>query len=125
MPSSKSKPRKTPIATKEQAAERYALMDNAIRAGGYRIDELESALGMYMMGFHYGWKVLQLIHSKKTIKKYETLLGIKITEVFDEFGPDADRTNAYALIQAASNFWKLVSGDDKPALPIDKRELAE
>lgn len=119
------KPRKTPIATKDQAAERYALMDNAIRAGGYRIDELESALGMYMIGFHYGWKVLHLIHSKKTIKKYETLLGIKITEVFDEFGPDADRTNAYTLIQAASNFWKLVSGDDKPALAIDKRELAE
>lgn len=123
MPSSKSKPRKTPLATDAQAIERYALMDTAIRSEGFQINELESALGMYMIGFHFGWKVLYLVHSKKTIKKYETMLGIKVNEVFDEYGPDADRTNAYKLIQSATNFWKLVSGDDKPSLALDKRGL--
>lgn len=116
---------KTPPATPEQALERYALMDKAIRGSGFQIDELESALGMYMIGFHFGWKVLYLVHSKRTIKKYESMLGIKVTETFPEFGPDADRTNAFKIIQTVSNFWKVVSGDEKPAVQLDKRALSD
>ena len=100
-------------------------MDEAIRKNIFQIDELESALGMYMIGFHFGWKVLYLVHSKRTIKKYEGILGIKVSEVFPEFGPDADRTNAYKLIQSVSSFWKMVSGDEKPPIQLDKRALAE
>lgn len=103
--------------------ERYALMDKAIRQSGIQLDELESALGMYMIGFHFGWKVLYVIHSKKTVRKYEQLLGIDVREAFDEFGPDADRTNAYKVISTVSNFWKLVSGEEKPAGDIDKRSV--
>lgn len=88
-----------------------------------QLDELESALGMYMIGFHFGWRVLYVIHTKKTIRKYETLLGIKVNEVFDEVGPDADRTNAFKILNSVSNFWKLVSGDEKSPLKIDKRQL--
>ncbi len=114
---------KTPLPTTEQAAERYAFLDNAIRQAGVPLDELESALGMYMIGFHFGWKVLYVIHSKKTIRKYEEILGISVREEFDELGPDADRTNAFKIIQAVSSFWKFVSGDEKPPAGIDKRSL--
>ena len=116
---------KTPVATHEQVVERYTLMDQAIRKGGFQIDELESALGMYMIGFHFGWKVLYLIHSKRTIKKYEGILGIKVSEIFPELGPDADRTNAHKLIQSVSSFWKMVSGEEKPSLQLDKRALID
>ncbi len=116
---------KTPKATREQAVERYEFMDQVIRQTGFHIDELESALGMYMIGFHFGWKVLYVVHSKKTIRKYEEILGISVREVFDEYGPDADRTNAYKVIEAVSSFWKMVSGEEKPAIDLDKRALAE
>lgn len=119
-----SPPRKTPPVTPEQAVERYALMERAIRQDEYQIDELESALGMYMVGFHFGWKVLHIVHSKKTIAKYEALLGIKIREVFPEYGPDAERTNAYKIATAVSNFWKAVSGEEKPPFTVDKRGLS-
>lgn len=115
---------KTPPPTEEQAIERYAFMDKAIRQTGLQLDELESALGMYMVGFHFGWKVLYVVHSKKTIRKYEEILGISVRDVFDEFGPDADRTNAYKISQAVSSFWKLVSGEEKPSVQLDKRTLA-
>lgn len=120
-----STPRKTPPVTSEQAVERYALMERAIRRDEYQIDELESALGMYMVGFHFGWKVLHIVHSKKTIAKYEALLGIKIREVFPEYGPDAERTNAYKIATAVSNFWKAVSGEEKPPFTVDKRGLSQ
>lgn len=116
----------TPLATPKQVQERYAVMDAAIRQQRiFQIDELESALGMYMVGFHFGWKVLHLVHSKKTIKKYEDLLGIKITEVFEPVGPDADRTNAHKIITTVSNFWKAVSGEEKLPAGIDKRGMAD
>ena len=78
-----------------------------------------------LIGFHFGWKVLYVIHDKRTIRKYEEVLGITIKEAFDEFGPDADRTNAYKVIQAVSSFWKLVSGEEKPGIDVDKRALSE
>lgn len=116
---------KTPPATEQEVQERYALMDKAIRQSGLQIDELESALGMYMVGFHFGWKVLHVIHSKKTIAKYESILGIKVREAFPEYGADADRTNAFKLIKSVSSFWKLVSGDERPPIQLDKRTIQE
>ena len=119
---------KTPRATPEEARERCAFIEEVIHrlpAGKYGIDEIESALGMYLLARPLGWKVLYFIHSKKTVRKYEEILGIKLSEHFPEFGPDAERTNAYKIIEKVSNFWKLVSGDEKSPLDLDKRQLAD
>lgn len=119
-------PFKTPVPSSKEAQERYLFLDDVIRRvrpEGFSIDEMESALGMYMLGFHVGWKVLYLVHSKRTIRKYEELLGIKVKEIFPEIGPDADRTMAFKVIEAASNFWKAVSGEDKPLGEVNKRSV--
>lgn len=124
----KRKPWTTLPPTPDEATERYAFIDNVIRTlppDRFGIDELESALGMYMLAHHLGWKVLYLVHSKKTIRKYEEILGIKLSEQFEEFGLDAPRTNAYKIIKAVSNFWKLVSGDEKSPLDLDKRQITK
>ena len=124
MATKRAKPADTPLPTERQSVERYRFLDQVIRNAECQLDELESALGMYLVGFHFGWKVLYMIHSKRTIKKYEAILGIKVTEVFDPVGPDADRTNAFKIISAVSNFWKVVSGDEKPPVEVeDKRAL--
>lgn len=114
-------PTKTPLPPTKEALARYAVMDKAIRQSGFQIDELESAVGMYMVGFHFGWRILYMVHTKKTIRKYEALLDIKVADVFPEYGPDADRTNAFKILQTISSFWKVVSGDEKPTLQVDKR----
>lgn len=122
----KRRPWVTPDPSPKESEERYAFLDKAIRSlpyGEFQIDELESALGMYVLAHYLGWKVLYLVHSKKTIRKYEQILGIRLSEHFDEFGKDADRTNAYKIIQGVSNFWKLVSGDEKSPLDLDKRQI--
>lgn len=124
-----TKPRdwSTPLPTPKEARERYEFIDSVIRRlppYSYGIDEIESAIGMYALAHHVGWKVLYLVHSKKTIRKYEDILGIKLSEVFEEFGPDAHRTNAYRIIKAVSNFWKLVSGDEKSPVDLDKKQIS-
>lgn len=73
-------------------------------------NELESALGVYFIGRYFGWKILHMMHSKQTIKKYEAILGISIREEFPEFGLDAERSIVHEYILKLSNFWKTVSG---------------
>lgn len=83
-------------------------------------DELEKALGMLMLGDYFGWKVLVLIHNKRTIKKYEVILGISVREFFPDEGPIALRSLGYSVAKDLGNFWKVVSGDISVE---DRREL--
>lgn len=99
--------------TPDQASQLQEIEDKAIINFSGTLDELESALGMLRMGHHFGWRVLYLIHSKKTIRKYEEILDIKIRDLFPEEGPSAERSIGLALAKKASNFWKVVSGEIK------------
>lgn len=99
--------------SEDQIKELLLISENSIAGFVGQLNELESALGMLLMGHHFGWKVLYLIHSKKTVRKYEEILGIKIREIFPETGPSSYRSTGLALAMKASNFWKVVSGEDK------------
>ena len=59
---------------------------------------------------------MYLIHSKKTIKKYEAILGITVQQAFDEHGPHAHRSAGGQAAALRASFWKVVSGED----PIDR-----
>lgn len=109
---------KTPLVEAKEAKRRHDVMDEAILNFGGQLDELEGALGMYMIGRHFGWKVLYLIHSKKTVAKYEHILGIKVRDEFEAETVDSERSIGFKAARAISNFWKVVSGDEK--LPIDR-----
>lgn len=102
-----------PALTSEEALRMGELFDKAAHDFRGTIDELESAIGMYALGRHFGWKVLYIVHSKKTIKKYEELLGISIRDEFPEEGPEALRSMGYTVAKSFSNFWKVVSGEEK------------
>ena len=88
-------------------------------------DDLEAAIGMYMIGRLLGWKVLVLIHNKRTIRKYEEILGINVREEFQEEGSFADKSIALNLVKKLGSFWKAVSGELKDEqLKEKRRELA-
>jgi hypothetical protein len=76
-------------------------------------DDLEAALGVLRVGDYIGWKLLLIIHNKRTIRKYEEILNIKIREFFPEEGSQTSRSIAYKIAKAIGNFWKVVSGDIK------------
>jgi hypothetical protein len=116
----KSKEEKIAVLTDTQKNQLREIEENAIADFSGQLDELESALGMLRMGFHFGWKVLYLIHSKRTIRKYEEILNIKVRDVFPEVGPSSYRSYGYVIAEKLSNFWKIVSGDTK--IP-DRRKI--
>ena len=78
-----------------------------------QLDELEAALGMLRFGHHFGWRVLVLIHDRRTIKKYEDILQIKVREFFPEVGPSADRCRGYRVAKKLKDFWQAVRGEVK------------
>lgn len=88
-----------------------ALIDRAVDQFDGNLDELESAVGMLMLGRHYGWRVILLIHSPNTIRKYLKILGLKnLREVLPEVGVLAHRSTAWRLVDGTKNFWKVVRG---------------
>lgn len=72
---------------------------------------LESAIGSLYVGKQYGWKVIYLIHDKKTIRKYEDVLKINFRQDMPEIGPRADHSVAFRALQNVTNFWKAVKGE--------------
>lgn len=116
----KSKAEKLAELSAEQIVQIQTITDDAIVNFKGELTQLESALGMLNMGHHFGWKVLYLVHSKRTIRSYENILNIKIRDIFPETGPSSYRSNGYRAAEKLSNFWKVVSGEHK----IDgKREI--
>ena len=88
-----------------------ALIDQAVGEFRGDLDELESAIGMLMIGRHYGWRVILLIHSPATVRKYLKILGLKnMREALPEVGALAHLSNAWRLLDDSRNFWKAVRG---------------
>ena len=85
------------------------------------IGTLTSALGFLRLGYQIGWRVLVLTHNKRTVRKYEDILGISVREYFPKDAPGAERSIGLKMAKAAGNFWKVVSGDLKIE---DKREIS-
>lgn len=111
-----AKPRKRPHIeplSDKQAQEIVKTAEKAATEFYGQFDELENALGMLLLGRLVGWRLLVLIHNKRTIRKYEQILGINIREAFPEEGPLAYKSVALEAIKKLGNFWKAVSGEVK------------
>lgn len=114
----KSNLEKLGTQTPERIAELNDIARNAIAEFRGLVPTLESAIGMLFVGDHLGWRSLILIHSKRTLRKYEKILNIKVKEFFPEQTETSRRTYAYKGLKTVTNFWKAVSGEVK----IEKRQ---
>ncbi|MFT4172328.1 MAG: hypothetical protein QM639_07195 [Rhodocyclaceae bacterium] len=87
------------------------LIDQAIGDFTGNLNDLGSAIGMLMLGRRYGWRVVLLIHSPSTVRKYLKILGLRnLRDVLPEVGELAHRSNAWKLVDGTANFWKVVRG---------------
>jgi hypothetical protein len=102
-----------PPMSAEEQKRFHEVIDKAVNEFGGIFDELEKALGMYILGRYLGWKPLLIIHSKGTIKKYEAILGIEIRTEFAAEGPHAKRSMAFDMAERIKSFWKVASGEQK------------
>ncbi len=73
--------------------------------------QLETAIGAFIFGRHLGWKPLFLIHSKRTMNKYQEILGLDFRKELPEVGKLARKSVAWRSAETLSNFWKAVTGN--------------
>lgn len=86
-------------------------IDRAVDNFHGELTELESAVGMLLVGRHYGWRVMLLIHSPATVRKHLKTLGLKnLRELLPEVGMLAHRSNAWRLVDGSKTFWMAVRG---------------
>lgn len=85
--------------------------DKTIKAFSGDITQLEAAIGALIVGQRMGWKVLLLIHNKRTIRNYEKILGLSFRDEIPGVGDLAHKSHAWLAVQKIGNFWKAVSGD--------------
>jgi len=88
-----------------------AAIDRSIQSFKGDTRKLSNAIGYVMIGRRLGWKVMLLMHDRKSIKLYEQILGIDSRQEFPEYGPLAEKSVAYRALKKVSNFWKAVKGE--------------
>ncbi len=101
--------------TLEESADLERVEREAIANFKGQLTDLEAALGVLRIGGHVGWRVLVLVHNKRTLRKYEEILDIKFKEFFPDEGPSYERSFGYMAAKKIGNFWKAVSGEIKIA----------
>lgn len=99
--------------TDEELLELARIANQAISNFRGNANELEGALGMLFMARRYGWKVVMLVHDRKTVRKYEKILSIDLREYFPAVGDRAEKSIAFQALKKISNFWKAVRGEIK------------
>jgi hypothetical protein len=100
---------KKPKLPKVQQAKIDAAIDNYKGSAG----TLATAIGMYMLGRRFGWKVLYLMSDKRSIRKWEDILDLNFRDELPAEGDKADKAIAWKLAKDLSNFWIAVSGELK------------
>lgn len=99
------------MATRTPEQKIISHIDNLIPEFRGNIAELEQAIGVWIVGRHFGWRVMLLVHDRKTLAKYEKKLGIDFRKELPEVGPYAKKSLAWTAVQKVSNFWKAVRGE--------------
>lgn len=102
-----------PYPTTDRATEILRIEREAMAEFQGQFDDLELSIGILHLGDYLGWKPLVLIHNKRTIRKVEEILDIKLREFFPAEGVGAERSLGYKVAKQVTNFWKAVSGDIK------------
>ena len=86
-------------------------VDSTIRNFKGQLPKLEGAIGALLVGQKLVWKVLFLVHDKRTIAKYEKILELKFRDVLPAETSLSHKSVAWTAVQKVTNFWKAVKGE--------------
>lgn len=82
---------------------------------------LESAIGALAIGQKFGWRVLQIVHSSATLKKYERVLDLKFKDVCPERTDLSRKSVGLAVADKIQSFWAVALGKH----PVKNKDCLE
>lgn len=72
-------------------------------------DVIESAIGALILGRLVGYDGLRVVHSWKTLRNYEEILGVAFKDL-PERTADSRRVNGIRYAEKFKKFWKALAG---------------
>ena len=69
----------------------------------------ESAVGALIFGRLAGFDALRVVHSWRTLRKYEDILGITFKDRLLDRTPDSRRVNGIRYADKFNQFWKAIA----------------
>lgn len=93
--------------------EQNAIVTEHTRQFKGQLTTLSAALGAIALGRQYGWRVLKIVHSPATLKKYEAVIGLSYEDICPETTEFSSRNVGFRLYQKVGAFWKVVLGHIK------------
>lgn len=97
----------------ELSDEQQRIVLDSIQEFRGHANTLETALGALIIGRHMGWRVLRMVHSPATYKKYEKCLGLKFQDVCPERTEHSSRCTGIKAADKLNAFWDVVMGRQK------------
>ncbi|MDD5754693.1 MAG: hypothetical protein PHN45_08090 [Methylococcales bacterium] len=82
---------------------------------------LANAIGALNLGKIYGWRVIRIIYSPLTYRKYQKTLNLEFKNVLPEVTDFSKRSKGFQLVSGINKYWKAVSGE----FHIDSKERRE
>lgn len=82
------------------------------------LTDLADAVGAFNLGRVYGWKVLRIIYSPVTYRKYQKIIGLDFKLVLKDKTEFSLRNKGYSLASDLGKYWETVQG----AFTIDAKE---
>lgn len=77
------------------------------------VSTIETAIGAIVIGQRYGWRVLRMVHSANTMKKYEAAIGLSYEDICPEVTDLSERNIGYRVSKAIGKYWDIVMGRHK------------
>lgn len=74
---------------------------------------LGSAVGALVVGQHYGTRVLRMMHSPGTYRKYERILGVRFDDLCPESTHLSEKNTGFSVAEKLGAFWDVVMGRNK------------
>lgn len=108
------------------------LVDRIMQYEG-NFDVMETAIGVLFVGQLTGWRVLSLLHSSRSIRKYQDVVGLDFKgtlpwapdrPVMPETGPFAGKSLAFRVAERLGDFWKVVRGQSDEIKSSSERKKA-
>jgi hypothetical protein len=87
------------------------IIDRAVAKYIGNTDVLASAIGVLMVGRHFGWRPIFIMHSRKALRNYEAILNIEFKKVLPPVGTLAHKSVGWNVAKKLSGFWKMVKGE--------------
>lgn len=90
--------------------EQNAKLQRSISDFNGHASTVETAIGAIVFGQLYGWRVLRMVHSANTLKKYEAAIGLSYEDICPETTELSERNIGFRASRAIGKYWDIVMG---------------